>query len=586
MSISRNLVRIIKIPLRDNKRDLAISIIAIIFTASLQMSIPYYLGLTIDKAFDGNLEQDLSITPFIQIGILVFILSLLRGVFHYYHMFTGEKIGQSIAFKLRKSYFDKLQNLSFSFHDTVHTGDLITKGIIDIEGVRLFVNTGILRFFLLGIFIITGAILVLRIDLILGLLALSYIPFIGIVSSVTRLSLRQNWIRLQAQLGILTRVMDENLSGVRLVRSFMRQKYELQKFAIASSVVRKTTFKQIFIKSTSISINSFMFLISMSLVIYFGALSVIDQTITIGELAALIAFMSILQGPVRHIGQLVNSIARASAASARLYDVLDQSIDVKNNEKSIKFNDPVEEIKIENLSFSYGKNEVLKNISFSANPKHSVGIVGPPGAGKTTLSRLLPRFYNLNSGRILLNGINIEDINLEHLRNSINLVDQDLFLFSDTFRENVRFGKPTADQEEIKSSTLRAHIYNHIDKLPERFETMIGERGVQLSGGQRQRLSVSRTFLYHSKVVIFDDSTSAIDTQTEKEIREEMNELGENISLIVIAHRISSVMNLDEILYLDKGTILERGNHKELIKLNGKYANLYKMQINPELRVK
>jgi ATP-binding cassette subfamily B protein len=366
----------------------------------------------------------------------------------------------------------------------------------------------------------------------------------------------------------------------------MRQKYELQKFSIASSVVRKTTFRQIFIKSTSISLNSFMFLISMSLVIYFGALSVIDQTITIGELAALIAFMSILQGPVRHIGQLVNSIARASAASSRLYDVLDHTIEVKNNQKSIKFNDPIEEIKIENLSFSYGKNEVLTNISFSANPKHSVGIVGPPGAGKTTLSRLLPRFYNLNSGRILLNGINIEDINLEYLRNSINLVDQDLFLFSDTFRENVRFGRPTADQKEIKSSTLKAHIYNHIDQLPERFETMIGERGVQLSGGQRQRLSVSRTFLYHSKVVIFDDSTSAIDTQTEKEIRDEMNELGENISLIVIAHRISSVMNLDEILYLDKGTILERGNHRELIKLNGKYANLYKMQINPELRVR
>ena len=585
MSISRNLVRIIKIPLRDNKRDLAISIIAIIFTASLQMSIPYYLGLSIDKAFNNNIDQNLSIIPFIQIGILVFLLSFARGAFHYVHMFTGEKIGQSIAYKLRKSYFDKLQNLSFSFHDTVHTGDLITKGIIDIEGVRLFVNTGILRFFLLGIFILTGAVLVLRIDLILGLLALSFIPFIGIVSSVSRLSLRQNWIRLQAQLGILTRVMDENLSGVRLVRSFMRQKYELQKFSIASSVVRKTTFRQIFIKSTSISINSFVFLISMSLVVYFGALAVTEQTITIGELAALVAFMSILQGPVRHIGQLVNSIARASAASSRLYDVLDHSIEVKNNQKSIQFNDPVEELKIENLCFSYGKNEILKNISFFANPKHSVGIVGPPGAGKTTLSRLLPRFYNLNSGRILLNGTNIEDINLEHLRHSVNLVDQDLFLFSDTFRENVRFGKPSADQDEIKSSTLKAHIYNHIDNLPERFETLIGERGVQLSGGQRQRLSVSRTFLFHSKVVIFDDSTSAIDTQTEKEIREEMSELGENITLIVIAHRISSVMNLDEILYLDKGTILERGNHNELIKLDGKYANLYKMQINPELKV-
>ena len=585
MSISRNLVRIIKIPLRANKKDLAISIIAIIFTAALQMSIPYLLGLSIDKAFNNNIDQNLSIIPFIQIGILVFLLSFARGAFHYVHMFTGEKIGQSIAYKLRKSYFDKLQNLSFSFHDTVHTGDLITKGIIDIEGVRLFVNTGILRFFLLGIFILTGAVLVLRIDLILGLLALSFIPFIGIVSSVSRLSLRQNWIRLQAQLGILTRVMDENLSGVRLVRSFMRQKYELQKFSIASSVVRKTTFRQIFIKSTSISINSFVFLISMSLVVYFGALAVTEQTITIGELAALVAFMSILQGPVRHIGQLVNSIARASAASSRLYDVLDHSIEVKNNQKSIQFNDPVEELKIENLCFSYGKNEILKNISFFANPKHSVGIVGPPGAGKTTLSRLLPRFYNLNSGRILLNGTNIEDINLEHLRHSVNLVDQDLFLFSDTFRENVRFGKPSADQDQIKSSTLKAHIYNHIDNLPERFETLIGERGVQLSGGQRQRLSVSRTFLFHSKVVIFDDSTSAIDTQTEKEIREEMSELGENITLIVIAHRISSVMNLDEILYLDNGTILERGNHNELIKLDGRYANLYKMQINPELKV-
>ncbi|MBA47184.1 MAG: multidrug ABC transporter [Dehalococcoidia bacterium] len=584
MFLSKNLIRVLRFPLKNNKPDLLLSLISIIFAAALQMSIPYYLGSSIDTALNNNETGNLSLRPFITIGILVLVLSIARGIFSFFHVYQGEKMGQSVAFNLRKEYFNKLQRLSFNYHDNVHTGDLITKGIIDIEGCRMFINTGILRIVFLSVFISTGAILVLNVDLFLGLLALSFVPVIGIISSYARLTLRKEWYRLQEQLGILTRVMDENLSGVRLVRSFMKQKYELEKYSIASQVVKSMTFRQISIRSFSISLNSFAFLISMSLVVYFGSIAVLENKITLGELTSLIAFMSILQGPVRQIGMLVNSFARASATSARLFEVIDKEEDVKNIEGK-SFNEPVRKIKVENLSFSYGTTKVLKDINFEATPNHSIGIVGPPGSGKTTLSRLLPRFYNPTEGSIKLNDINISTFDLKDLRHSVNLVDQDNFLFSDTFFENVRYGDPAAPKEKVNWSTDKAQIYNHIDTLPGKFDTLIGERGVQLSGGQRQRLSVSRTLLFESKVVIFDDSTSAIDTQTEKKIREEMMSLGTGITLIVIAHRISSVMNLDEILYLDSGEIVERGNHNELIKLNGRYSELYNMQINPELKV-
>ena len=295
--------------------------------------------------------------------------------------------------------------------------------------------------------------------------------------------------------------------------------------------------------------------------------------------------MSILQGPVRQIGMLVNSFSRASATSTRLFETLDHQEDVTNIEGQ-RFNEPVKELVVNNLSFSYESKKVLKNINFIANPNHSIGIVGPPGAGKTTLSRLLPRFYNPDQGEILLNGKNISTLDLTDLRKSVNLVDQDNFLFSDTFTENIRYGDPKAKKDKVTWSTEKAQISTHIEKLPEKFDTLIGERGVQLSGGQRQRLSVSRTLLFDSKVVIFDDSTSAIDSQTEKKIRDEMSSLGNGISLVVIAHRISSVMNLDEILYLNNGEIIERGSHAELVKLKGRYYELYNMQINPEMSVK
>ena len=585
MFLSPNLVRIIKIPLKSNKRDLLISFISIFFAAGLQMSIPYYLGSSIDKTLSVSGTSNLSLTPFIEIGLLVFSLSLARGIFSYFHVYQGEKIGQYLAFDLRKSYFNKLQKLSFKFHDTQHTGDLITKGIIDIEGSRMFVNTGVLRLVFLTIFILTGAYLVISVDLWLGLLSLSFVPFIAFISSFSRLKLRKNWYRLQEQLGVLTRVMDENLSGVRLVRSFMKQKYELEKFNIASNVVKKTTFRQIIIRSFSISLNTFAFLVSMSLVVYFGSIAVLESKITLGELTSLIAFMSILQGPVRQIGMLVNSFSRASATSTRLFETLDHEEDVTNIQGK-RFNEPVKELIVNNLSFSYGSKKVLKNINFTANPTHSIGIVGPPGAGKTTLSRLLPRFYNPDEGEILLNGKDISTLDLTDLRKSVNLVDQDNFLFSDTFTENIRYGDPKAKKEKVSWSTDKAQISMHIKRLPEKFETLIGERGVQLSGGQRQRLSVSRTLLFDSKVVIFDDSTSAIDSQTEKKIRDEMSSLGTGISLVVIAHRISSVMNLDEILYLNNGEIIERGNHSELVKLKGRYYELYNMQINPEMSIK
>ena len=320
----------------------------------------------------------------------------------------------------------------------------------------------------------------------------------------------------------------------------------------------------------------------MGVVLWVGGEKVAAGDISVGDLTTFLAFMAILQMPVRQIAWMVNSIARASTCGGRLFEVLDQEADVQDRSGAtdLQITDGV--VRFENVSFSYsrldGSLSVLHDISFEMRPGMTVGLVGPPGSGKSTIAHLLPRYYEPSAGRITIDGVDISDVTLDSLRSSVSIIQQDPFLFTADIASNVAYGDPWADRSAIRRVTDTAQLHNYVAHLPEDYSTLVGERGVSLSGGQRQRLAIARGVLPSSRIVVFDDSTAAVDAATEQQIREALNEVTQERATLIIAHRLSSLMHADEILFLDDGCIVERGSHEQLIALGGRYAELYRLQ--------
>jgi len=575
-------VRIIKMGIKY-KIQMFFGIIAIFLAAGFQLWIPILIGKAVESVSiiisESNdiTRESLTIT-----GLLLLFASSMRGLFTGLYNYMGESIGQHIGYELRLLYYEKLQRLSFSYHSNIHSGDLITRALLDIEGVSMFVRTAFLRTIFLFFLIGTGTYMVLKADLVLGLISLSFIPFAGWRSIEARLKLRSSWYKLQEKMSTLTKIMDENMGGIRVVRSFFSQNYEMKKFDSASKETLYIANDQVDIRSINISLISTSFLISMGLVLWIGGLKVINGSINIGELATFLAFMSILQQPVRMMGMMVNAFARGAASGGRLFSVLDMEAEIQEKKGAININKAKGILKFNNVSFGYEGERTLKNISFEAKPGHTIGIVGPPGSGKSTIAHLIPRFYDVTSGEIMIDGINIKDVQLNSLRHLVSVVEQDSFLFTASIEHNVAYGNPWAEDTDVEIASKNTQMYNYIINLPDKFNTMVGERGVSLSGGQRQRLSIARSILLRPKIIVFDDSTSAVDAATEQKIRIALKEATKNRTSIIISHRLSSLMHADEILFIESGKIQERGNHEDLISKGKKYSELYELQIRPK----
>lgn len=575
-------VRIIKMGIKY-KVQMFFGIIAIFLAAGFQLWIPILIGKAVESVSiiisESNdiTRENLTIT-----GLLLLFASSMRGLFTGLYNYMGESIGQHIGYELRLLYYEKLQRLSFSYHSNIHSGDLITRALLDIEGVSMFVRTAFLRTIFLFFLIGTGTYMVLKADLVLGLISLSFIPFAGWRSIEARLKLRSSWYKLQEKMSTLTKIMDENMGGIRVVRSFFSQNYEMKKFDSASKETLYIANDQVDIRSINISLISTSFLISMGLVLWIGGLKVINGSINIGELATFLAFMSILQQPVRMMGMMVNAFARGAASGGRLFSVLDMEAEIQEKKGAININKAKGILKFNNVSFGYEGERTLKNISFEAKPGHTIGIVGPPGSGKSTIAHLIPRFYDVTSGEIMIDGINIKDVQLNSLRHLVSVVEQDSFLFTASIEHNVAYGNPWAEDTDVEIASKNTQMYNYIINLPDKFNTMVGERGVSLSGGQRQRLSIARSILLRPKIIVFDDSTSAVDAATEQKIRIALKEATKNRTSIIISHRLSSLMHADEILFIESGKIQERGNHEDLISKGKKYSELYELQIRPK----
>ena len=553
-----------------------------ILGASFQLIIPGLLGNAVDQSIEFFETSNAEVEQLYWTGLLLFSVSTIRGLFAFTHSYLGEAIGQNMAYQLRMEYFDQLQKLSFKYHDNIHTGDLITLGILDIEGVRMFINTGFIRLFFLLTLLGGGFLVMLKTDLFLGLISLSFVPIIAWRGTATGLKLRRNWLIIQEKLSMLTKVMDENLNGIRVVRAFCSQSYEMDKFDRSSLEALRLFDKQISMRVSNDSLMSFVFLVSLGLVLWFGGQRVYIGEISLGTLTTFLAFMSILQQPVRQIGMLINSFARAASCGDRIFRVLDRKDYVDDNEKGEQVLE-LGTLEFKNVYFSFpGKNQpqILEGINLRLEPGCTLGITGPQGSGKSTFAQLIPRFYDPTSGEIRLNGVDLRDFKLKTLREKVSLVQQDTFLFTSTVKHNVLYGAPWASDEEVIGASSKAQLHDHIEHLPDSYQTLIGERGLALSGGQRQRLNISRSIILNSKILILDDSTSAVDAVTEKKIRECLMEGDSERITIIISHRLASLMHANEIIYLEEGKISEQGSHQELVQQGGHYASLYQLQTN------
>jgi ATP-binding cassette subfamily B protein len=579
--------RVLQMALRY-RRGMAIALATTVVAAALQLLIPQYLGRAVDTA-QGLLaggDRAAARAALWHAAALLLGASVLRGLFTMWHNYQGEAVGQRIAYDLRMAYYAQLQRLSFGFHDRVHSGELITRGMLDIEGIRMVINAGLIRLVLFAVLVGAGATLLLSREPALGLIALSFVPFAAWRSVVARLRLRASWLVLQEKLGVLTRVMEENLGGIRVVRAFAAQPYELEKFDAVSDQTLALADRRTDLRVRNTAAMTYAFFLAMGLLLWVGGQKVLAGAITVGTLAEYLAFMAILQMPVRQLGMMVNAFARASMSGARLFEVLDREPEIADRPGARDLVTTDAELRFENVSFAYpstapGEGQALPtlhDISFEVRAGRTLGIVGPPGSGKSTIAHLIPRYYDVGAGRITIDGQDVRDVTLGSLRRAVSLVQQDTFLFTASIENNIAYGDPWAERERIANSSEVARLHDYVAGLPRRYDTLVGERGVSLSGGQRQRLSIARSILLSPPILVFDDSTAAVDAATEHSIREALRTQTATRATIIIAHRLGSLMDADEILFLEAGRIVERGTHAELLRLGGRYASLYGLQ--------
>lgn len=561
--------------------------VAAAVAAFLQLKIPQFVGQAVDAAVGllaATETHAAAQSALLTAGGLVLAAGTLRGLFTMLQNYQGEAIGQLIGYRLRQGFYDKLQHLSFSFHDRVHTGELISRGMLDIEGVRPFIDQGILKVLVLVMLLSFGVVRLTSIDMALGLLALSFVPFVAWRAVVTRLTMRRTWLALQERLGDLARVMEENLGGIRVVRAFMAQDHEMKVFDTASDAAQRLAAQRVSIRFANTSLMTYAFFVAMGLVLWRGGIASLDGRITVGQLTEFLAFMAVLQVPVRQVGMMVNAVARASTSGARVFEVLDMVPAVRDKPGAQPLQLTNGELQFDNVSFGYQLADgsagapVLRGISFTVKRGQTLGIVGPPGSGKSTIAHLCARYYDVDSGKITIDGQDIRDVTLRSLRSTVGVVQQEAFLFTAAIENNVAYGDPWAERPQISGATEAAQLRRYIEQLPQGYGEIVGERGVSLSGGQRQRLSIARSVMLPASIMAFDDSTAAVDTATEHQIREAMAEMADGRATIIVAHRLSSLMHADEILFLDHGQIIERGDHASLMALGGHYADLYRLQ--------
>tara|TARA_B100000686_G_scaffold212756_1_gene219711 strand:- start:38309 stop:40051 length:1743 start_codon:yes stop_codon:yes gene_type:complete len=543
---------------------------------------PKFIGKAVDKIAASYNDGIIPTSLIIETVIAIVLLMSIRGFLSFWQTSLGENLSHKIAYSLRNKFFNKVQTISFDFHDKWHTGELISRAISDIENVRMSINMGLMRApYFIAMFVIVS-ILLINLHWMLGIISIAFMPIISFNSINVRLKMRQLLRKIQITTAELSTISQENFSGARVVRSFASSKYEQSKFDSKNQEIFYQTIDAEKLRAKNATFMRFAFTVSIGIVLLIGGRLVINNELTWGELTQFIIYMQILSMPVTMAAWLVNAYARAVSSGERLFEILDAKSKLKESTNTLKIEKSNGHIIFDNVSFSYDKNiSIIKNLNFEIKPGEKIAIIGTPGSGKTTIANLIPRFYDVTDGKILLDNIDIREINLNSLRKNIGLIQQDIFLFATTIRENIAYGKENATIEEVINAAKTAQIHNYIETLDKGYDTIIGERGTDLSGGQKQRIGIARAVILNPSILIMDDTTSSVDTETESLINDSLKTIMENRTTLIISNRISTVQKANKIFVIEKGEIIEEGRHQELLEKNGKYKNIYNLQLKP-----
>ncbi len=517
---------------------------------------------------------------------LVVALSVGRAILTFLQRYLIEVVAQGVAFDLRNTIFDKLQALSFSYFDKARAGQLITRVTSDVEQVRLFLSQGLLQFVTAIVMIFGSAIILFRTNWRLASAVFVVVLLTGVVIGFLFTLVRPLFMEVQKRLGRLNNTLQENLAGIRVVKAFAREPYEAQRFSEANVSFRDQNLMVITKLSSVFPLIFLLANIGTLVVIWVGGSMVINESLKIGELLAFNTYLTLLLFPLFILGFISTLISRAAASADRIFEVIDAEIDVKDKPGAIDLPLVDGRVVFENVTFRYagGENKALDDVSFTAEPGETIAILGQTGSGKTTVINMIPRFYDVNEGVIRIDGHDIRDVALDSLRRQIGLVLQETMLFSGTIASNIAYGDPDATQDQIEDAAKAAQAHDFIAELDDGYGTVVGERGAGLSGGQRQRIAIARALLVDPKLLILDDSTSAVDTQTEYRIQQALTKLMEGRTSIVIAQRISTVRAADKIIVLDQGKISAIGTHDDLLATSPLYGEIVDSQLIEDTR--
>ena len=573
MSDLRRILRFIS----PYKKEIAFATVFLGMVVFADLSIPRFIQIIIDN---GVAKQDMNVI--LQTSLLMIGASILSATLSIANTVYSVRASRGFEADLREAIFKKVQTYSFGNLDDLNTGQLLTRLTSDLTQVQMIISMG-LRMFIraplmfLGSFSIMFAINPNLATVILSLLPVTFLLVFFFIRIV-----RPLFTQVQERLDYLNQVLQENLSGIRVVKAFVRSDYENSRFEKANTELYGTSLKMT--QYTSIFFPIVMALMNLGTVaiIYYGGLQVSVGTTSVGQIMAFTNYLFSTMFPVLMLSMMAGQISAASASASRIMEVLDAVPEVQDSPEAVQLDEVQGRVVFENVTFSYrddGGDPVLTDISFTAEPGEKVALLGQTGSGKSSLINLIPRFYDVNVGRVTIDGFDVKDIKMSNLRSHIGISLQEAILFSGTIRDNVRYGSPDASDEEVIEAAKMAQAHEFIMSFPEGYDTMVGQRGVNLSGGQKQRLAIARALLVKPKILILDDSTSAVDVETEAEIENALETLMDDTTSFIIAQRISTVLKADKILVLDNGRIAAEGNHDELMDTSPLYQEIYDSQL-------